>query len=56
MSPMATTEEDQAVLLLDLVEKSPDLLAKEVLERVDPADRAFFAQVSHGFSRFSYFC
>jgi len=34
--------------LLDLVEKFPDLLDTEVLWRVDPADRAFFAQVSHG--------
>jgi len=48
LSPMATTEEDQASPLLDLLEKFPDFFSKEVLERVDPADRAFFAQVSHG--------
>ena len=48
MSPLATTEEDKASPLLDLVEKCADLLAKEMLERVDPAYRAFFAQVSHG--------
>ena len=46
---MATTEEDlQASLLLDLLQKLPDRFDKEVLERLDPADRAFFAQVSHG--------
>jgi len=47
-NPMATTEEDPAAPLLDLVEKFPDLFDTEVLRRVDPADRAFFAQVSHG--------
>ena len=40
--------EVQASTLLDLVEKFPDLFDSEVLRRVDPADRAFFAQVSHG--------
>ena len=48
---MATTVDDQAAPLLDLVdliEKFPDLFDREVLERVDPTDRAFFAQVSHG--------
>jgi hypothetical protein len=31
-----------------MVEKFPDFFEKEVLERVESADRAFFAQVSHG--------
>ena len=43
-----TTEEGQASPLLDLLEKLPDLFDAEVLRRLDPADRAFFAQVSHG--------
>ena len=47
-SPMATTGEDQASPLLDLVERFPDLFAKEVLRRVDPADRAFIGQVNSG--------
>jgi hypothetical protein len=42
-------EEDQKSPLLDLVEKFPDLFDAEVLRRVEPADHAFFAQVSHGF-------
>jgi hypothetical protein len=41
-------EQDQWSPLLDLLEKLPDLFDAEVLRRVDPADRAFFAQVSHG--------
>jgi hypothetical protein len=48
LSPMATTQEDQASPLLDLLGKLPDLFDEEVLRRLDPADRAFFAQVSHG--------
>ena len=47
-SPVSTTDEDQASPLLDLLGMLPDLFEKEVLKRLDPADRGFFAQVSHG--------
>jgi len=47
-NPMATTGEDQAAPLLDLLERFPDLFATEVLRRVDLADRAFLGQVSSG--------
>jgi hypothetical protein len=47
LSPMATTEEAHATPLLNLLEKLPDLFDAEVLRRLDPADRTFFAQVSH---------
>jgi hypothetical protein len=43
---MATTEEEQAPPLLDLVERHPEFFEKEVLARVDPADRAFLGQVN----------
>ena len=36
LSPMATTEEDQASPLLDLLEKLPDLIDSELLRRLDP--------------------
>jgi hypothetical protein len=42
---MATTGKHQAVPLLDLLEEFPDLFEKEVLERLDPANRAFLGQV-----------
>ena len=32
-------------MLLDLIKRDPDLFEKEVLERLDPADRAFLGQV-----------
>jgi hypothetical protein len=45
---MAMTADDQGAPLLDLLGKLPDLFDAEVLRRLDPADRAFFAQVSRG--------
>jgi len=48
VSQRPSCEDLQASPLLDLLEKLPDLVDAEVLRRLDPADRAFFAQVSHG--------
>jgi hypothetical protein len=38
-------DDDDTEPLLDLIKRHPDLFEKEVLERLDPADRAFLRQV-----------
>ena len=41
------SDDGDTCLLLDLIKRHPDLF-EEVLERLDPADRAFLGQVNHG--------
>ena len=38
-------DDDDTGPLLDLIKRHPELFEKEVLERLDPADRAFLGQV-----------
>ena len=42
------SDDNDTCMLLDLIKRDPDLFEKEVLERLDPADRAFVGQASHG--------